>query len=53
MRNWLDGFAYRIDLDLGPFVVAGVAAIAIAVATTAFHAIQVARSRPIIALRYE
>jgi len=53
MRGWLDGFAYRIDLDLGPFVIAGVAAIAIAVATTAFHAIQAARSRPIIALRYE
>ena len=53
MRGWLDGFAYRIDLGLEPFVIAGFGAIGIAVATTAFHAIQVARSKPVTALRYE
>ncbi|HET7880862.1 MAG TPA: ABC transporter permease [Acetobacteraceae bacterium] len=53
MRGWLDGFAYRIDLDVWPFMTAGAAAIVIAVATTAFHAVQAARSRPITALRYE
>jgi putative ABC transport system permease protein len=53
MRRWLDGFAYRIDLDAEPFLAAGAAALAIAVLTTAFHAVQVARSRPVLALRYE
>jgi putative ABC transport system permease protein len=53
MRRWLDGFAYRIDLGLAPFLTAGCGAIAIAIATTAFHAVQVARSRPVSALRYE
>jgi len=53
MRGWLEGFAYRIDLGLEPFAIAGLGAVAIAVATTAFHAIQVARSRPVSALRYE
>ncbi|MEI9982255.1 MAG: FtsX-like permease family protein [Aliidongia sp.] len=53
MRRWLDGFAYRIELGPTPFLVAGCAALAIAVATTAFHAFQVARSRPVLALRYE
>jgi putative ABC transport system permease protein len=53
MRNWLDGFAYRIDLGPAPFFAAGFGAIAIAIATTAFHAVQVARSRPVAALRYE
>ncbi len=53
MRRWLDGFAYRIELDPTPFLVAGLGALAIAVATTAFHAVQVARSRPVLALRYE
>jgi putative ABC transport system permease protein len=53
MRGWLDGFAYRIDLGPGPFAIAGFGAIAIAIVTTAFHAIQVARSRPVAALRYE
>ena len=53
MRRWLDGFAYRTDLGLEPFLVAGFGAIAIAIATTAFHAIRVARSQPVVALRYE
>jgi putative ABC transport system permease protein len=53
MRNWLEGFAYRIDLGPEPFLVAGAGAVAIAVLTTAFHAVQVARSRPVAALRYE
>ena len=53
MRHWLDGFAYRIELGPAPFLAAGLGAIAIAVATTAFHAVQVARSRPVTALRYE
>jgi putative ABC transport system permease protein len=53
MRGWLDGFAYRIDLGPAPFLTAGVGAIAIAIATTAFHAIHAARSRPVTALRYE
>jgi putative ABC transport system permease protein len=53
MRRWLDGFAYRIDLGLEPFLVAGFGAVAIAIATTAFHASRVARSQPVVALRCE
>jgi putative ABC transport system permease protein len=53
MRRWLDGFAYRIELDATPFLAAGAAALIIAVLTTTFHAVQVARSRPVSALRYE
>jgi putative ABC transport system permease protein len=53
MRGWLDGFAYRIDLGALPFLAAGLASLVIAIATTAFHAVQVARSRPVLALRYE
>jgi putative ABC transport system permease protein len=53
LRNWLDGFAYRIELSVLPFLIAGTAALAIAVLTTGFHAVQVARSRPVAALRYE
>jgi putative ABC transport system permease protein len=53
MRRWLDGFAYRIELDPTPFLIAGAGALVIAVGTTAFHAVQVARSRPVLALRYE
>jgi putative ABC transport system permease protein len=53
MRSWLDGFAYRIELGAAPFVTAGLAALAIAILTTGFHVVQVARSRPVAALRYE
>jgi putative ABC transport system permease protein len=53
MSRWLDGFAYRIDLGPMLFVGAGVVALAIASSTTLYHALQVARSRPVLALRYE
>jgi putative ABC transport system permease protein len=53
MRNWLDGFAYRIDLGPAPFIAAGLGAFTIAIITTAFYSIHVARSRPVAALRYE
>jgi putative ABC transport system permease protein len=50
---WLDGFAYRIDLDWVPFAIAGSGALAIAVATTGCHAVWIARTEPAAALRYE
>jgi putative ABC transport system permease protein len=53
MNRWLDGFAYRIALDPLTFVGAGIIALVIACATTLYHAFQVARSRPVLALRYE
>ena len=53
MGHWLDGFAYRIDLDPLLFIGAGLIALAIASGTTLYHALQVARSRPVLALRYE
>jgi putative ABC transport system permease protein len=53
MRDWLNGFDVRIPLTPGPFVMAGLLALVIAVATVAGHAIRVARMSPIHALRYE
>jgi putative ABC transport system permease protein len=53
MRRWLDGFAYRISLDPLLFVGAGLLTLVVACGVTLFHAIQVARSRPVLALRYE
>jgi putative ABC transport system permease protein len=53
MRDWLNTFDARIDLGPGPFVVAGLVALAIAIGTVAGHAIRVARTNPINALRYE
>jgi putative ABC transport system permease protein len=53
MRDWLNGFALRIDLTPGPFVLAGALALAIALCTVAGHALRVARMNPVHALRHE
>ena len=53
MRDWLNGFDARIDLGPGPFVLAGLLALAIAIGTVSGHALKVARANPVHALRYE
>jgi putative ABC transport system permease protein len=53
MRDWLNGFDARIALTPGPFLLAGLLALVIAIGTIAGHAIKVARLNPIHALRYE
>jgi putative ABC transport system permease protein len=53
MRDWLNDFDARIDLGPGPFLMAGIIALVIAVGTVSGHAIRVARVNPIHALRYE
>ncbi|MDQ4045550.1 MAG: FtsX-like permease family protein, partial [Chloroflexota bacterium] len=53
MRDWLNGFDQRITLGPTPFILAAAIALAIAIGTVMGHAIKVARSNPIHALRYE
>ena len=53
MRDWLNSFDARISLGVGPFLIAGLAALLIAAVTVAGHAFRVARANPIHALRYE
>jgi len=53
LRDWLNGFAYRIELSPLYFIAAGVAALLIAWVTVTAHATRVARSKPVNALRYE
>ena len=53
MRRWLDGFAYHIELNPMVFVAASAAALFIALVTVSGHAILVARTSPVEALRYE
>jgi ABC-type antimicrobial peptide transport system permease subunit len=52
-KNWLDSFAYRIDLSPWYFVGAGVTTLVIALATVSFQAIKAATANPVEALRYE
>ncbi|HEY4029715.1 MAG TPA: FtsX-like permease family protein [Caulobacteraceae bacterium] len=53
MDRWLSGFAYRIPLSPWFFLAASAAALAIAAATVAAHAVRAARAKPVEALRYE
>ena len=51
MRSWLDGFAYRIDIEPWIFVVAGVLAIAIAFITVSSQSIRAALVNPVRSLK--
>ena len=53
MRDWLNTFDQRITLGPAPFVIAALVALSIAIVTVVGHALKVARSNPIHALRYE
>ncbi len=52
-RKWLEGYAYRIDLGIAPFLAAAAAAILIALATVSYHSFRSARVNPADAIRYE
>lgn len=53
MNSWLQNFAYRIDISWWIFVVAGVAAILVALITVSFQAIKAAIANPVKSLRAE
>ena len=53
MSNWLDNFAYRVDLDWMTFVVAALLAMAIALLTVSYLAVKAATANPIDSLRME
>jgi len=52
-NSWLRGYQYHIDIQWWVFAVAGIAAIAIALATVSFQAIKAALMNPVKSLRSE
>ncbi|MEI9921581.1 MAG: ABC transporter permease [Bacteroidota bacterium] len=53
LNKWLESFAYRIGVNPLMFLVGGLIALTIAMATISFHTIRSARANPVKALRYE
>ncbi len=53
MHNWLEDFAYRINIQWWVFIVAGVLAAFIALITVSFQAIKAAIANPVKSLRTE
>jgi len=53
LHRWLEGFAYRININLLLFVSGGILALVIGLLTISYHTIRSARANPVKALRYE
>jgi ABC-type antimicrobial peptide transport system permease subunit len=53
LNNWLQEFAYRIDIGWQPFVITGATALIIALLTVSIQSIKAAVKNPINALRKE
>lgn len=53
MHRWLESFAYRIEINGWVFVLAGLAAVCIALLTVSFQALKAANANPVKSLRTE
>jgi putative ABC transport system permease protein len=53
VRQWLQGFPYRVAVDWRPFAVSVLLALAAALLTVVFQAARAARANPVDSLRYE
>jgi putative ABC transport system permease protein len=51
MHRWLEGFAYRVEIDAGVFIAAGLIALVVALATVAGHTVRMAGADPTNAIR--
>jgi putative ABC transport system permease protein len=53
LSKWLADFAYRTNIDVGPFLLSGILALAIALMTVGYQSIRAALANPVESLRYE
>jgi putative ABC transport system permease protein len=51
MEKWLEDFAYRVDIGVSAFLMAGAAAFVIALLTVSYQALKAASANPVKALR--
>jgi putative ABC transport system permease protein len=53
MNNWLNDFAYRINISAWIFIAAGLLSVLVALATISYQAIKAAVANPVRSLRSE
>ncbi|HKJ31403.1 MAG TPA: FtsX-like permease family protein, partial [Balneolales bacterium] len=53
MHRWLQNFAYHIHIGIGVFLLAGILAMVIALATVSWQSIRAALANPVESLRNE
>jgi len=51
MQKWLETFAYRIDLHVGLFLIAGILAVVVALATISYQSVKAALANPVDSIR--
>lgn len=52
-QKWLEEFAYRVNLNIWPFILSGILALIIACLTVSYQAIKAASTNPVDTLRHE
>jgi putative ABC transport system permease protein len=50
---WLNNFAYKTDIGVFIFILAGMVSLLMAILTVSYHTIRAARANPVKSLRYE
>jgi putative ABC transport system permease protein len=50
---WLNNFAYKTDIGVFVFIVAGIVSLLLAILTVSYHTIKAAMTNPVNSLRYE
>ena len=53
LKNWLENFAYRTQLTVFPFIIAGLIAFLIAILTVLYQSLKASKTNPSITLKYE
>lgn len=53
MHNWLEKFAYRIQVGIAAFLISGATALLVAYLTVSYQSLKSARANPADSLRYE
>ncbi len=53
MREWLNTFAYHIDVNIAAFFIAGIAGVVVALLTVSVQSLKAAASNPAKTLKYE
>ncbi len=53
MQNWLQRYDYRVDVNIGMFILAGIAVMFLTIVTVCLNALKAVWSRPVDSLRVE
>jgi putative ABC transport system permease protein len=53
MHNWLNGFAYRVSMNIVPFVLSAAVVLIVTLLTVSIHSFRTARKNPAETVKYE